>query len=76
MPGNEGASIFSNLMPNLAKAGSIGSPKASSRRSSNTDLSKTAGMSVVNLKDLVESYAQKFFKENEKEFYKQMGKKL
>ncbi len=31
-------------------------------------------MSVVNLKDLVESYAQKFFKENEKEFYKQMGK--
>ena len=31
-------------------------------------------MSVVNLKDLVEAYAHKFFKENERDFYKQMGK--
>ncbi len=29
---------------------------------------------IVNLKDLVESYAHKFFKENEKEYYRQLGK--
>jgi hypothetical protein len=31
-------------------------------------------MSVVNMKDLIENYAYKFFKENEKEYYKKMGK--
>ena len=31
-------------------------------------------MSVVNLRDLVESYAHKFFKENEREYQKIIGK--
>lgn len=31
-------------------------------------------MSVVNLKELVENYAYKFFKENEKEYHRKLGK--
>ena len=31
-------------------------------------------MSVVNLKEIVENYAHRFFKENEKEYYRKLGK--
>jgi hypothetical protein len=31
-------------------------------------------MSIVNLKELVENYAYKFFKENEKEYFKRIGR--
>ena len=33
-------------------------------------------MSVINLKEIVENYARTFFKENEKEYYKKLGKSL
>ncbi len=31
-------------------------------------------MTIVNLKEIVEAYAHKFFKENEKEYYRQLGR--
>lgn len=33
-------------------------------------------MSVVNIKDLVESYAHKFFKDYERDYYKKLGKNV
>jgi hypothetical protein len=33
-------------------------------------------MSVVNLKDLIENYARLFFKENERDYYKKLGKSV
>ena len=33
-------------------------------------------MSVVDLRELVESYAYRFFKENEKEYHRKLGKNL
>jgi len=40
----------------------------------NLSLNKPSNMSVVNLKELVENYAYKFFKENEKEYHRKLGK--
>lgn len=33
-------------------------------------------MSVVNLKELIENYARQFFKENERDYYKKLGKSV
>ncbi len=33
-------------------------------------------MSVVNLRDLIENYARQFFKENERDYYKKLGKSI
>ena len=37
-------------------------------------LNKNASSSVVNLKELIDNYAYKYFKENEKEYHRKLGK--
>lgn len=77
-----GRSVLSNLVPNSIKekfhtrnglAYVPSSPSTSSINLNEQDKS-SSNNPIVNLKDLIESYAHRLFKENEREYYKAIGK--
>lgn len=70
--------LINQLLPNSIKNGLNNfAPKTAASLNDqfdNLSLNKPSNMSVVNLKELVENYAYKFFKENEKEYHRKLGK--
>ena len=80
---NYGKSVLSNLVPNslkdkfnsrLAYAPTSASSASSLSESTTRTTSRNLTNPIINLKDLVDSYARKLFKENEREYYKAIGK--